>query len=166
MSDTPVAKTVKTAAQKTAKAFEAPFEAFSFAVPNAEVPAAFREFAEKALTGSKEAYAKMKTAAEEATEAFEDSIETARSGAVEFGHKSLDAAKSNTDATFAFYKELLGAKTFAEAVELQTSFAKKQIEALTAQAKDFQEFSQKFVTEASRPVKSSVEKALKGVKLN
>ncbi|HWJ75406.1 phasin [Mesorhizobium sp. BR1-1-16] len=166
MTDTPATKPAKTAAAKAAKAFEAPFEAFSFNIPSAEMPAAFRDFAEKSLTGSKEAYAKMKAAAEEATEAFEDTIETARSGAVELGHKSLDAAKQNSDATFAFYKELIGAKTFAEALELQMAFARKQTEALTAQVKDLQDFSQKFVTEATRPVKASVEKAFKGATLN
>ncbi len=131
-----------------------------------EIPAAFRDFAEKSLTGSKEAYAKMKAATEEATEAFEDSVETARTGFVELSHKSLDAAKQNSDASFAFARELLGAKTFAEALELQVSFARKQAEAFTAQFKDFQDFSQKFVTEASRPVKASVEKALKSTNLN
>ncbi|MBB3930408.1 phasin [Kaistia hirudinis] len=168
MSDTPAtpAKAAKSAAAKVTKAFEAPFEAFNFSVPTTEMPAAFRDFAEKALTGSKDAYAKLKTAAEEATEAFEDTVETTRSGALEFGHKSLDVAKTNTDAAFAFYKELLTAKTFAEVLELQTGFAKKQAEALAAQAKEFQELSQKLFTEASRPLKASYDKAVKTAKFN
>lgn len=168
MSDTPAtpAKAAKTSAAKVAKAFDAPFEAFSFSVPPAELPVAFREFAEKALTGSKDAYAKLKTAAEEATEAFEDSVETTRSGALEFGHKSLDVAKTNSDAAFAFAKELLTAKTFAEVLELQTGFARKQAETLATQAKEFQELSQKLFTEAARPLKTSYEKALKTAKFN
>src|SRR5690242_18668444 len=108
MTDTPAPKPAKAAA-KAAKAFEAPFEAFSFSIPGAgEFPVAFRDFAEKSLTSSKEAYAKVKAAAEEATEAFEDSVETARTGFVELSHKSLDAAKLHSDASFAFAKELLG----------------------------------------------------------
>ena len=166
MSDTPAVKPAKAAAAKAAKAFEAPFEAFGFGAQGVEIPAAFRDFAATSLTGSKEAYAKMKAAAEEATEVFEDSIETARSGAVEFSHKSLDAAKQNSDATYAFFKELIGVKTFAEALELQMGFARKQTEAFAAQVKDLQDFSQKYVTEASRPVKASVEKAFKGATLN
>ena len=156
----------KKTATKAAKAFEAPFEAFNMSIPSAEIPAAFRDFAEKTLTSSKDAYAKMKTAAEEATEAFEDTVETARSGALEFGHKTLDIAKTNSDATFAFAKELLAAKTFAEALELQTGFAKKQFETLTAQFKAVQELSQKLATEASRPLKASYDKAVKGAKFN
>jgi phasin len=166
MSDTTAAKATKSAAAKATKAFEAPFEAFSMSMPTAEMPAVLRDFAEKALTGSKEAYAKMKTAAEEATEAFEDSVETARSGMLEFSHKSLDVAKANTDATFSHAKELMTAKTFAEVLELQTSFAKKQAEAFAAQMKEFQEMSQKFTTEATRPMKASYDKAVKSAQLN
>lgn len=167
MSDTAATPSpAKKAAAKTVKAFEAPFEAFNFSIPSAEIPAAFRDFAEKTLTGSKDAYAKLKTAAEEATEAFEDTVETARSGALEFSHKSLDIAKTNTDAAFAFARELLTAKTFAEALELQTAFAKKQFETFTAQAKEVQELSQKLATEASRPLKASYDKAVKNAKLN
>lgn len=166
MSDSAATPTAKKAAAKVTKAFEAPFEAFSMNIPSAEIPAVFRDFAEKTLTSSKDAYAKMKSAAEEATEAFEDSIETTRSGMLEFGHKSLDVAKTNTDAAFAFAKELLTVKTFAEALELQTSFAKKQTEAFTAQVKEFQELSQKLATEASRPLKASYDKAIKNAKLN
>lgn len=171
MTDTPAtvapaAKPTKAAAKAATKAFEAPFEAFSFKLPQAEIPVAFRDFAEKSLTGSKEAYAKIKEAAENATEVFEDSVETARSGFVELTHKSLDAAKLHSDATFAFARELLGAKSLSEALELQLSFARKQSEAISAQVKDFQDFSQKFVTEATRPVQASVEKVMKVTSFN
>ncbi|MCX5495500.1 phasin [Kaistia dalseonensis] len=166
MSETSAPKTVKAAAAKTAKAFEAPFEAFNVTIPNVEIPAAFREFAEKSVNSSKEAYAKFKTAAEEATEVFEDSYETTRASTLEFGHKSLDAAKTNVDAAFTLARDLLSAKTFAEVIELQTAFARKQAETLAAQVKDFQALSQKLTTDASRPVKEGVEKAMKAFKLN
>lgn len=162
MSDTAATpKNAKTAA-KPSKGFDAPFEAFSFAVPNVEVPAAFREIADKAVAGSKDAYAKLKTAAEEATEVLEDSYETTRSGLVALGNKSLENAKVHSDATYAFARDFMGVKSFAEAVELQASFARKQFETLTAQTRDLQEFTQKFAADASRPVKQGVEKALKG----
>jgi len=149
-------------ASKTNRGFDAPFEAFSFAVPNVEVPAVFRDIADKAVAGSKDAYSKLKTAAEEATEALEDSYETTRTGFVALGHKSLDNAKTHSDATYAFARDFMAVKSFAEAVELQAAFARKQFETLTAQTRDLQEFAQKFATDASRPVKEGVEKALKG----
>jgi phasin len=163
MSDTASAapKTAKSTA-KTSKGFDAPFEAFSFAVPNVEVPAVFRDFADKAVADSKDAYAKLKSATEEATEALEDSYETTRSGFLALGSKSLDNAKTHADATFAFARDFMSVKSFAEAMELQASFARKQFETLTAQTREIHEFSQKFATDASRPVKQGFEKALKG----
>jgi phasin len=163
MSDTASAapKNTKSSA-KTGKGFDASFDAFSFAVPNVEVPAVFRDLADKAVADSKNAYAKLKSAAEEATEALEDSYEVTRSGLVAFGSKSLDNAKTHSDATYAFARDFMGVKSFAEAMELQASFARKQFETLTAQTREIQEFAQKFATDASRPVQQGVEKALKG----
>ncbi len=55
--------------QKTAD-FTSAFEAFSF--PTGEIPAAFREAAEKSVSQARDAYAKMKTVAEEATDLLEE----------------------------------------------------------------------------------------------
>jgi len=162
MSDTTSAPPKNTKSGKTGKGFDAPFDAFSFGVPNVEVPAAFREFADNAVAGSKDAYAKLKTAAEEATELFEDSYETTRTGLVALSGKSIDNAKTHADATYAFARDFMGVRSFAEAFELQAAFARKQFETLTAQSRELQEFTQQFATDASRPVRQGVEKALKG----
>ena len=89
-----------------------------FELPTAEVPAALREMAEKSVEQAKAGYAKMKAAAEEATDLLEDTFETARAGAVEYNTKSLEAVKVNTDAAFGFAKEFFAVKTIAEAIEL------------------------------------------------
>lgn len=136
-----------------------------FTVPNVEVPAVVREFAEKSVAQAKDAYAKFKTAAEEATDALEDAYETSRKGVLDLNIQALDAAKTNTDATFAFFKEFLAAKSVSEALELQTAFASKQFEALSTQAKGFQELATKLATESGAPFKGVFEKALKDVKL-
>ena len=66
---------------KNGKPASAPFEAFTFPTPTFEVPAAFRDFAEKSVSQARDAYAKMKTATEDATGVVEDTFETAREGA-------------------------------------------------------------------------------------
>jgi phasin len=161
------AKASASAAEKgAAAAFAFPkFEMPKFEMPTAEVPAAFREMAEKSVEQAKAGYAKMKVAAEEATDLLEDTYETARAGALEYNTKSLEAAKVNTDATFSFAKELFAVKSIAEAVELQTTFARKQFETLTAQIKDLQETAKKVATETSAPVKAATEKAMKSFKV-
>lgn len=156
--------TTTTAAPKTAKAVKpaakaSPFEAFTF--PKVEVPDAFRSFAEQGSKQAKESYEKFRTAAEEATDVIEDTFESTRSGIVALNAKALDAAQANAEATFKFAREILTVKTFAEAIELQSSFFRSQFEALTAQAKDFQEVATKVAGEAAQPAKDAFAKISK-----
>jgi len=168
----PAKASAPTSEKVAASAFEFPkfeipkFELPKFELPTAEVPAAFRELAEKSVEQAKAGYAKLKAAAEEATDLLEETYETARAGALELNTKSLEAVKTNTDAAFGFAKELFAVKTLAEAVELQTSFARKQFEAVTAQIKELQETAKKVATDSSAPVKAATEKALKEFKPN
>lgn len=164
-----------TTAPKTVKAAKAavtaPFEAFSMSMPkfdgtmpNLEVPAAFRDLAEKSIAQARDAYAKLKAAAEEATDMVEDTYETAREGAFAIGVKALDAAKTNSDASFALAKDLFGAKTFAEVIELQSAYARKQFDTVSAQFKEIQELTSKLVADTTKPVTTQVEKVFKEVK--
>jgi len=167
---TPAKASAPAAEKVAASTFEFPkfempkFELPKFEMPTAEVPAAFRELAEKSVEQAKASYAKLKAAAEEATDLLEDTYETARAGALEYNAKSIEAVKTNADAAFGFAKEFFAVKTLAEAVELQTSFARKQFEAVTAQIKELQETAKKVATETSAPVKAATEKALKEFK--
>lgn len=142
-----------------------PFEAFNMQMPSVEMPAAFREFAEQSIAQARDGYSKMKVAAEEATDMVEDTYETAREGAFAIGVKTLDVAKANSDASFAFAKDLFGAKTFAEVVELQSAFARKQFDAMGAQVKELQEMTQKYLTDTAKPMTAQVEKTFKDIKV-
>lgn len=153
---------------KTAKTVDATVTAFpnfeAFNMPKMEIPAVTREMAEKSIEQAREAYSKLKTAAEDATDLMEDGFETTRRGVLDFNHKAVDAAKSNTDATFQFVKDLFEVKTLAEAIELQTSFARSQFDAFSAQAKDMQELSSKLAGEVTETFKGAVEKTTKDFK--
>jgi phasin len=146
---------------KTAKPAGTPFEAFSFPAPSFEVPAAFREFAEKSVSQARDAYAKLKSATEEATGLAEETFGNARDGAFAIGVKAIDAAKTNSDASFALAREMFGAKTLSEVIELQSTFARKQFEAVTAQMKEFQALGEKYVTTTTKPVTEKVQKTFK-----
>jgi phasin len=154
----------KTAKPAKAEPAIAAFEAFNVNMPAVEVPAVFREFAEKSIAQARDSYAKMKTAAEDATDMVEDTYETARESMFAIGVKTLDAAKENSDASFAFARDLFGVKTLAEMIELQTAFARKQFDAFRAQMKDLQELTQKCVSDTAKPVTSQVEKTFKDIK--
>src|SRR5690348_13629383 len=99
--------------------FEMPkFDMPKFEMPKMEVPAAFREFAEKGVAQTKEAYEKMKAAAEEGTEMLETCYSTASKGSTEYGMKVIEITRANTNAAFDFFESLFGVKSPSELVEL------------------------------------------------
>lgn len=157
---TRAARSAKGGAEKLEKTMNAMFD-----MPKVEMPEAFREMAEKGVEQAKEFYSKMKTAAEETADLIEDSVESARKGAVDFNLKALDAAKANTDAAFEFARKLAAVKTVSEAIELQTAFARERYDAFTAQAKEFTDHAQKLASGSARPFTDAFEKAMKGFKL-
>lgn len=126
-----------------------------------EVPVAVREIAEKGVEQAKEAYAKVKAATEEATEALEGSYTTAAKGVAEFNQKALDAARTNLNAAFELASNLFKVKSLSESIELQSTFARKQMEAMQSQTKDLSELAQKVANDATAPLKDSMQKVLK-----
>ncbi len=150
---------------KKPKSASAPFEAFNFPTPNFEVPAAVREFAEKSVSQAREAYDKFRTAADDASGIVEETLETAREGAVAIGLKAVDAAKVNSEASFSFARDLFGAKTMSDVIELQSTFARKQFDTFASQFREFQALTEKLVVDAAKPVSEKVEKTFKDMKV-
>jgi phasin len=154
-----------TTTAKKAKAPGATFEAFSFPTPSYEVPTAVREFAEKSVSQARDAYDKLKSAADEATTLVGETIETARESTFAIGLKAVDAAKSNSDASFSFARELFGAKTMSDVIEMQSAFARKQFDAFASQFKEIQALTEKLVTETTKPMSDKVEKTFRDLKV-
>ena len=172
------ATTQKTKATKPAVASSMPeFSAFAMPslempsfglpnmeMPNMEVPVAVRDMAEKGMEQFRGAYDRMRTAAEESSDLIEDSYETTRQGLVELNLQALEAAKANTDATYTFVRDMFGVKSLSQAIELQSSYARKQFDALSGQSKDMQALASKMASEAGEPVKDAVQKIFKDAK--
>lgn len=148
--------TKTTAAQKSA----AKDAMAAFSLPNFEIPEIMRSFTEQGLNQTREAYARMKSAAEEATDILEDSLETAREGMREVQFKALDMAKANADASFELMRQLLGTTSVADAVQLHTAFARERFEAMVDYSKDVQATVTKAGTEATKPAQAMIEKAM------
>ena len=130
-------------------------------MPKMEIPAGFREIAEKGVSQAKETYEKMKSVTDEATDVIEDTFATASKGASEFGLKLIEAARQNTNAAFDFATQLMTVKSLSEAVELSTAQARKQYEALAAQSKEIAAIAQKVAADTAEPVKESLGKVFK-----
>ncbi|MDF1606591.1 phasin [Hoeflea sp. YIM 152468] len=120
----------------------------------------YREMADRSITQTKEAYAKVKTVAEDTTKAIEATLETAQSGTVELSLKAIDAARGNAEHSLSHMEALLGVKSVAQMIELQTAFFRKQAEMMVDQAKVMQEATRKVADEVSKPAKTVTEKAM------
>ncbi len=138
---------------------------FSFsAFDPAKLTQSWREFAEQGTTHSRDAYGKMKTAAEEASRTVESTIHSAQTGTMEFGLKAIDALRANTEMSFSHMERLMGAKSFSEVLELQAAFVRKQAEFTVEQAKTMQEAAQKMADEVAKPGRQAAEKAMDAFK--
>ena len=121
-----------------------------------EATAAFREMAEKGIVQANDTYAKMKTAAEEATGMIAHTCANATKGAADYGLKVIEAARANSNAAFDFAAELLGARTLAQVVEISTAHTRKQIESITEQARELSALAQKVATTTAEPIKEGI----------
>jgi phasin len=153
--------TAKDNAKKAAKSAASKFETPKFEPAKIQVPEMFREMAEKSVEQAKDSYARLRGAAEEATDLVEDTYLHATRGATEFNRKALEALRANVNANFDYARDLLTAKSVSEAVELSATHVRTQFEALAAQAKEFSALAQKITNDATGPIKSSVSKNLK-----
>lgn len=123
-----------------------------------------RAFTEKGVEQSKEAYAKLKTGAEETQKALESTFETAKSVSSDLSLKTISALRANAEAGFSHLEALIGAKSLSEVVELQTAFLRKRFEMTVEQAKDFQTVASKAADDVSKPIKTAFEKAIREIK--
>ncbi len=142
--------------------FEMPkFDGAAFDFSKVEVPAPMREAADKAVAQMKDGYAKLKAAAEETTDLVEDTYATASAGVKDFNLKALDAARLNMNAGFDHARDLMGAKSLAEVIELQSAYIRKMFDSLQTQGKDLSAVAQKTATDTIEPVKEKVGKVIK-----
>ncbi len=142
-------------------------ESDAFAMPSfdaSKMTDQFRDMAEKGVEQTKDAYAKMKTGAEEAQKTVEETLKTVQAAGADVSMKAISAMRSNAEAGLAHLEALVGVKSVSDFVELQTSFFRKQAELVVAQAKELQDVSTKAAEKATAPVKAAFEKAAKEFK--
>jgi phasin len=136
------------------------FEIPKFDLPNMEMPEAFREMTEKGVAHAKDTNAKAKVASEEAADLLENSYATVAQGATDYNLKLIEIARTNTRAAFDYAHELLGVKSPSEFIELSTAQMRKQFDIASAQNAELCALAQQVATEASKPIKTGMSKAL------
>jgi phasin len=116
--------------------------------PDLEIPASVREIASKSVDQAKDAYDRFVDAARQAQDMIAKSTEVFAFGAKELQEKTLAYAEANTRAGFEACSRLVKARDVKEALDIQTQFARNQMETYAQQA-----------TELSRVLATAAQKA-------
>lgn len=101
-----------------------------------EIPKSMRDAAEQSVNQAKSAYDQFMDASRKAQEMAEKSQGSMLSTAREIQQKSLAFASENTQAGFELAEKLVKARDFQEAMTIQSSFARQQMEAYSRQAQE------------------------------
>jgi phasin len=149
------AETINKASETAARTTEAAVSGLDMPVPEA-----VRAMAERTVSQTREAYDQARSALEETVDTLEKSLDKAGQGAAALNRKAIDMAQTNLNSSFDLARELAGAKTLAEIIELHSSFARRQFGTLMAQAEEFRALSTKVATETSEPFKAHVSRSM------
>ncbi len=133
----------------------------TFVEPAADMQQSVRAALEKGVVESRAAFAKAKASADETASALELSFNAAKDGVIALNAKALETMRVNTEANFDFMKASFMAKSLADLVALQSEFARKQVEAMTGQAKEMGALAQKTVKDAFEPISGQMAKSFK-----
>jgi phasin len=115
--------------------------------PDFEIPAPVREIATKSVEQAKDAYGRFADAARQAQDMISKSTEVFAVGAKELHEKTLSYAEANTRAGFEAASRLVKARDVKEVLEIQTQYARAQMETFAQQA---QELSRVLTTAAQK----------------
>jgi hypothetical protein len=150
----------KVAAEKargTYRKTAARFEEFAY---DGQMPESMRALAEKSVAQTRELYVHSLEAVLESWERF---VVAAGQGTVALNRKAIDIARRNINNTFGLVERLAGAKNVAEAMELQTSYWRKQVGELASQAGEMRTLSTKVTADVAAPIKAQVTLGMKGL---
>ena len=101
-------------------------------------------------------------ASEPAGNPLASSYAAAIKGIAEINAKAVAAFRTNSVATLQLVEALMGVRTIAEAVRLQTEHARKQFETLGGQAKELSALAQKVANDAAHPLQASFSESGRG----
>ncbi len=154
------------AAEQTSDATRATIDQANAAMANFHPEAMteqFRNFAEKGIAQSQEAYARFKSQAEENQKAMEESLETVRGAVQNVSKKSIENARRQSESAFDHVERLMGVSSLSEFVEVQTAFLRKQAEMNIEQAKQMQAVTTGAMEDVAKPARQAFTKAFDGM---
>ena len=143
-------KAVAERARGTYRKTAARFEGFAY---DAQMPESMRALAEKSVAQTRELYVHSLEAVLESWERF---VVAAGQSTVALNRKAIDIARRNINTGFSLAERLAGAKNVAEAMELQTTYWRKQVGELASQAREMRTLTTKVTADVAAPIKAQV----------
>jgi phasin len=104
--------------------------------PDIEIPSTFRDMAARSVEQTKEAYTRFVDAARQTQDMVSKSAEVFTTGAKEVNEKVLGFAETNAKANLEVASRLAQARDVKEIFEIQSQFARTQMEAYAQQAQE------------------------------
>jgi hypothetical protein len=144
-------------ARGTYRKTAARFEEFAY---DAQMPESMRALAEKSVAQTRELYVHSLEAVLESWERF---VVAAGQGTVALNRKAIDIARRNINNGFGLAERLAGAKNLAEAMELQSTYWRKQVGELASQAGEMRTLTTRVTAEVAAPIKARVTRGMKGL---
>lgn len=107
-----------------------------FETPSMEIPQAVRELAEKNVAQVRQAYDQFSGLLSQAQDAIVKSQGAMAQSAIEIQTRALQYAQSNVETNFRFAADLARAKDVRDYLDIQSRYAKSQLEAYAQQAQE------------------------------
>ena len=117
------------------------FEEFAY---DAQMPESMRALAEKSMAQTRELYVH---SLETVLESWERFVVAAGQGTLALNRKAIDITRRNINDGFGLVERLAGAKNLAEAMELQTTYWRKQVGELASRAGELRTLSARVTAE-------------------
>jgi hypothetical protein len=150
-------KVVAEKARGTYRKTAARFEEFAY---DAQMPESMRALAEKSVAQTRELYVH---SLEAVLESWERLVVAAGQSTVALNRKAIDIARRNINNGFGLAERLAGAKNLAEAMELQTTYWRKQVGELASQAGEMRTLTTQVTADVTAPIKAQVTRGMKGL---
>jgi phasin len=125
---------------------------------NLEVPEAAREFVRKTAGTAKERAADFYAGSEKATDVIETAVAGSVSEAAKISRNIQQAIYQDTEAFFAGIDKLASAKSFNEAVQIQSDMLRARGEVLVSRAKSTTEYFGKLVADGAKTAQDNFSK--------
>jgi len=127
---------------------------------NLEVPGAAREFVKKSANTAKDRAAEAYAGSEKVTAVIETAVSESVSEAAKISRNIQQALYQDAEALFAGIDKLASAKSFGEAVQIQSDLARARGEVLVSRAKSTTDYFGKLAANGAKSVQDNFSKVV------